>query len=315
MWENCFYVGGSDDGVLKAGSLTAGAAVCWEFMRSQTARRLRGRVDLLVGGSAWWSVPQWPPRAITRRLEASNARTAAHIAQAMARVIGAPVVHAAHCGELACKLPWTPITYRGHYQGGAVICDAAGAVRARRDRREGPGIVVADLEPGRRPPLDRSPSGFWMHDRGAVAALLWPYQNIHGSRWYSRHARGRPAAAPLDSGSDDTARDQTQYGFLHLDAVIIARVRSLPGAMGGLAGPRPSWVGGPVSAEAVVSGRDDPEPGSATSERHTCDAEIPCFWLVICHAAANQRSAGSVSRGRTPPAVADTRRGQLPHDH
>src|ERR671932_749026 len=46
MWENAFYVGGSDDGVIEAAGFTAGAAVCWEFMRTATARRLRGRVDL-----------------------------------------------------------------------------------------------------------------------------------------------------------------------------------------------------------------------------------------------------------------------------
>src|SRR5215212_9605666 len=49
------------DGVIAAGELTAGAAVCWELMRSQTARRLRGRVDVVTGGSCWWSVPPWPP--------------------------------------------------------------------------------------------------------------------------------------------------------------------------------------------------------------------------------------------------------------
>src|SRR3954467_1922258 len=69
MWENAFYVGGSDDGVIEAGGVTAGAAVCWEFMRTQTARRLRERVDLVLGGSNWWSIPGWPPRAVTRRIE------------------------------------------------------------------------------------------------------------------------------------------------------------------------------------------------------------------------------------------------------
>jgi carbon-nitrogen hydrolase len=56
MWENALYIGGSDDGVIDTGELTVGAAVCWEFMRSATARRLRGRVDLVVGGSNWWSI-------------------------------------------------------------------------------------------------------------------------------------------------------------------------------------------------------------------------------------------------------------------
>jgi uncharacterized integral membrane protein len=63
MWENALYVGGDDEGVIEAGELTVGAAVCWELMRSATARRLRGRVDLVIGGSNWWSVPRWPPAA------------------------------------------------------------------------------------------------------------------------------------------------------------------------------------------------------------------------------------------------------------
>lgn len=194
MWENCFYVGGADDGVIDAGELTAGAAVCWELMRTQTAHRLRGRVDLLVGGSAWWSIPAWRPRWLTRRMEEDNARTAAGVAAAMARVVGAPVVHAAHTGSLECPLPWTPLTYRGWLQGGAVICDAAGAVLARRDRHEGPGVVVADIELGRGAPVDEVPAGFWFHDRGALSSFTWSYQRHHGKQWYRRHAFGQPTA-------------------------------------------------------------------------------------------------------------------------
>jgi predicted amidohydrolase len=194
MWENCFYVGGDDDGVIDADEISVGAALCWEFMRTQTAHRLRGRVDLMVGGSAWWSIPAWHPRWLTRRMEEDNARTAAGVASAMARVVGAPIVHAAHTGVLECPLPWSPLTYRGWLQGGAVICDADGVVLARRDRREGPGVVVADIEPGRSAPLDDIPAGFWFHDRGALSSFTWFYQRYHGKRWYRRHALGRPTA-------------------------------------------------------------------------------------------------------------------------
>lgn len=200
MWENCFYVGGDDDGVIPiTDGLDVGAAVCWEFMRTRTARRLRGRVDLIVGGSAWWSIPEWPPRPVVRRLEAGNARTAARIAQAMARAVGAPVAHAAHCGPVSCGLPWAPgIPYEGHFQGGAVICDAAGKVLARRDRREGPGVVIAEVQATRTTPLDAVSDHFWMHPRGTVAAALWAYQNAHGRRWYRRNALGQPTADMLD---------------------------------------------------------------------------------------------------------------------
>jgi predicted amidohydrolase len=199
MWENCYYVGGDDDGVIEAGQVTAGAAVCWEFMRTQTAHRLRGKVDLIVGGSAWWSIPPWHPKALMRRLEANNARTAAGVASAMARVVGAPVVHSAHCGPIECGLPLSPVPYRGSFEGGAVICDARGEVLARREAHEGPGVVVADLEPVRRAPLDAIPDRFWFHDRGALASFMWFYQNRHGSRWYRRHAMGRPTAQVGDS--------------------------------------------------------------------------------------------------------------------
>ena len=99
---------------------------------------------------------------------------------------------------MVCGLPWTPIRYRGWLQGGAVVSDATGAVLARRDLREGPGVVVAEIEPGRRPPLDEIPDRFWMHRRGAVPALLWEYQKLHGRLWYERHAHGRPTADQLD---------------------------------------------------------------------------------------------------------------------
>jgi len=195
MWENAFYVAGSDDGLLEAGQLAVGVALCWELMRAPTARRLRGRVDLVVGGSCWWSLPLWPPASVTRRWEAANARTAALVAERFARLVGAPVVHAAHMGSVSCPLPGTPLRYRGEYQGGAVVADGHGRVLARRTREEGPGLAVAEIEPGSVPPLDAIPDRFWLHDRGPVPAALWHHQRAHGRLWYRRHTRGK---APLE---------------------------------------------------------------------------------------------------------------------
>lgn len=193
MWENCFYVGGGDDGVIDGDGLEVGAAVCWEFMRTQTVRRLRGRVDLLVGGSAWWSIPPWPPAWLSRRLEAANARTATSIVPAMARAVGAPVAHAAHCGPLRCAIPLLPsLPYRGHFEGGACVVDASGRVLAWRGAEEGSGIVIADVEPGRVTPTLVGDGGFWFHPRGLLPAGVWVYQNAHGRRWYRRHATARP---------------------------------------------------------------------------------------------------------------------------
>jgi predicted amidohydrolase len=207
MWENALYVGGSDDGVIEvppsAGTplgsasgrphLTIGAAVCWELMRTQTVRRLAGRVDLALTGSGWWSMSaNWPPRSVWRRLERANHERALRAAESFALYVGAPVVHAAHAGVLECEMPWLPLPYRGRYEGGAIVADADGNVLARRDRDRGEGIVVAEVEPGRRQPLRRPPDRFWLHDRGVPAALTWSYQRLHGRRWYRRHVAGRP---------------------------------------------------------------------------------------------------------------------------
>ena len=193
MWENSFYVGGDDDGVIDAGRFTAGAAVCWEFMRSGTAHRLARRVDVVVGGSNWWSIPPWPPAAVTRRLEARNARTARRAPAVFGRFVGAPVVHAAICGDARCRWPELPfLTYDGHFQGGALVATARGEVLAERVRQQGSGVAVADVDVGRVEPAEPVPSRYWLHRRGAIAALTWNTQRVHGRRWYPRHVRGRP---------------------------------------------------------------------------------------------------------------------------
>jgi predicted amidohydrolase len=194
MWENAFYVGGSDDGVIDAGALSVGAAVCWELMRTQTVTRLRGRIDLALTGSGWWSMSEnWRPRSVVRRLEAANHRTAVDAAATFALYVGAPVVHAAHAGELHCAMPWSPLPYRGRFEGGTLICDADGRIVDALDPAGGEGFAIGELEPGRRQPARQPPDSFWLHRRGPAAALAWNYQRIHGRRWYRAHVRGRPS--------------------------------------------------------------------------------------------------------------------------
>lgn len=193
MWENAFYLGGTDDGVIEAGRFTAGAALCWEFMRSATARRLAGRVDLVVGGSNWWRVPNWGPRRLSERLERANAATAIRAPASFGRLVGAPVVHAAICGDFRCQMPELPVLpYEGYFEGGALIAAADGSILAMRSRQEGSGFALADVEPGRTPPKDAIPASYWLHRRGPPAALAWNTQRLHGRRWYRRNVRQVP---------------------------------------------------------------------------------------------------------------------------
>jgi len=189
MWENSFYVGGHDDGVIETDAgFTVGAAVCWEYMRTQTVHRLRANVDIVVGGSGWWSIPEhWGPRTLMRRLERANAATARRAVESFATFVGAPVVHAAHAGTLDCASPTLPLRYRGHFEGGAAVVDSDGTVLARREWDEGEGIVVADVAPKRRSPLAEPPDSFWLHRRGLLPTFAWNAERAHGRRWYREH--------------------------------------------------------------------------------------------------------------------------------
>lgn len=183
MWESALYVGGSDPGRIPAADLTVGVALCWEMMRTQTVTRLAGRVDLVLGGSGWWSIPvEWP---FMKGVEMRNHRRATTAPQVFARHVGAPVVHAAHAGEFSCRFPLTPVTYRGHCEGGAQVCDATGQVLDFKDRDAGDSFAIADVTPVPRP---SQPTGdrFWLQPRGAVPAAVWAYQNMHGRRFYRR---------------------------------------------------------------------------------------------------------------------------------
>lgn len=205
MWENAFYVGGDDPGAIdlrlpetvdpERPQITVGTAVCWELMRTQTVHRLRGRIDLAMTGSGWWSVPAWRPHGVFRRIEAANAATARRAASSFARYVGAPVVHAAHAGRLRCAMPWLPVGYEGRFEGGTLICDGDGRILAERSGEAGEGVVVADVSLGRRPPSATPPERFWLHRRGALAAATWAYQRRHGRRWYARHV-GPSGARP-----------------------------------------------------------------------------------------------------------------------
>ncbi len=135
MWENAFYVGGAagDDGVMEAGELNARHRDVLGAHAHADRRRLRGRIDLVMAGSGWWSIPWAPP------LETRNATRARRSVATFSTYVGAPLVHAAHAGRVACRWPWLGLPHRGHFQGATMITDARGTVLAERVLARGRG--------------------------------------------------------------------------------------------------------------------------------------------------------------------------------
>ena len=204
MWEHALYVGGRDDGLQQVRvadeAMHVGTALCWELTRRRTVDRLAGRVDLVLAGSGWWSVPRWRPHRAFDAWEQINGRRARDAPAVFARFVGAPVVHAAHVGRLVCALPGMPGRYRGRYEGGTGVWDAAGqAVAVLPPVDSGPGTarpLVVDVPSGRREPESR-PASYWVTPPGPVPRVAWHWQRAVGRAHYRRHVQ----AAYGESGS------------------------------------------------------------------------------------------------------------------
>lgn len=191
MWENCYYVGGHDDGIISTPLGQVGSALCWEFVRTRTVRRLLGKVDLVVGGSCWWTMPQgWPPRSFWDWHHHRNLNVMASTPATFSRLLGVPVIHAAHAGDFKASMPWLPgVPYESYYLGETQIVDGSGVVLARMSREEGEGVLIAKIAIGRTAPSLAPTTSFWIPRLPLLFRLVWTYQNIHGSWYYQRVKR------------------------------------------------------------------------------------------------------------------------------
>ena len=192
MWENAFYEGGDPDDTGFLGTfenIRTGAAVCWEYMRTMTARRLRNKVDLIMGGSCWWSIPTHFPGFLKTLWEPGNSLNSLASVQETARLTGAPVIHGAHCGEIRCPMPGIPLEYRGFFEGNAAVIDVRGRLLAHLRPEQGEGFVVADVETGPHVPDSEIPSRYWLKKRGALPIVAWHHQRWLGRKWYDKHVR------------------------------------------------------------------------------------------------------------------------------
>ena len=162
-WENCYCKKGKDDGVLNTPIGPVGSALCWEFIRSQTAKRLANKVKFVVGGSCWWTLPD--DADADSPLRAANLRMLQQAPVQMAQMLGVPVIHGSHAGKFegffSPELPDVP--YNSAYLGEAMIVDAHGKVLARRARDAGEGVVMAEVALSDKPvPSEPIPESFWI---------------------------------------------------------------------------------------------------------------------------------------------------------
>ena len=205
MWENAFYRSGSDDGVFDTGLGGVGVAVCWELIRTQTVRRMLNRVGVAVTGTHWWTLPSNWGGLVNRQLAPLgqyNRYLSENAPSEFARRLGVPVLQAAHCGKFRTGFllaPGVPLVapYDTEFVGCTQIVDAAGHVLAQRQTQEGPGVVVAEIQLGARPPRQQLEPGFWIPALPLFLRAYWHQQNACGKAYYRSKGRAAGLAAAL----------------------------------------------------------------------------------------------------------------------
>lgn len=168
--ENCYYTGGSDDGVFETPIGNIGVALCWEFVRTGTAKRLLDRVDIVIGGSCW-TLPvdpeDWPKDDEPSLLKSTPSR--------FARLVGVPVVHTNHVGEVRYDSEEDPSKNHARSYGGETqIVDGFGKIIERFSYKDGEGILFADVVLGKVDgPIEPIPDGFWIPEIQEDTQKFW----------------------------------------------------------------------------------------------------------------------------------------------
>lgn len=219
MWENNNSTAGRDLGIADTGAGAIGVANGFEWLRSRTAARLRGRVRLVAGGMCFPSFPSW---AVTRswfwdREHATMIALARETPGRMARVVGVPCVHPSHVGPVRMATPFAPgVPWPTILLGETQIVDAAGTSLGHLSAEDGEGYVCADVVWGDAKPLDPVPPKFWMPTLPWTVHAVWVATNASGRARYALDHRRR--AFPWQGSAADGADlpDRVPAGMLEL---------------------------------------------------------------------------------------------------
>ena len=181
MWENCYYLGGTDNGILETELGNIGVALCWEFVRTRTARRLLDHVDIVVGGSCWWTLPEREISGYRSDLRKTVLEMMEETPGKFAQMVGIPVVHAAHAGDFEGETPLMPdIPYKSYYLGETQIVDGSGKILARLSREDGEGVILANIDLKKKwEPSESIPDRFWIPDMPQELNQAWNIFNNH----------------------------------------------------------------------------------------------------------------------------------------
>jgi len=190
-------IGSSIDGAFNHSGTGIGTALCWEIARYRTAKRLVGKVDILLASSGWWTTDperDWPGlRPDQVRIFWNEHQALIDKApQRMARMLGVPVVHANFTGPNPgySTLAFDRVAH-GRYLGSSQIVDTEGKTVARLGMEQG--VLVADVTIGRKLGTDTISEDFWLPEVTEGMRRRWTSGGATGRDHYLSETRARLA--------------------------------------------------------------------------------------------------------------------------
>jgi predicted amidohydrolase len=170
------------------GDAPVGVACGWEWARTDTARGLQHRVQLMVGGTCWPSYPlNWsgPIQRWMHREHNRQQQQARELPSQVSRLLGVPVAIAAHVGSAQFPTPMTGgLNWDTDLLGESQIVDRDGTVLARLSGADGEGHISATVTLEPPAPLDPLSELSWIPNPSTTTRALRRALRLHGSLGY-----------------------------------------------------------------------------------------------------------------------------------
>ena len=118
-----------------------------------------------------------------------NLKMMAAVPSRLSRMIGAPVLHAAHVGTVEGQFAITPnirVGTKTRLMGETQIVNSGGTVLSRLGINDGAGVIMADIEIGQVQHSLEPAQSFWSLDLPLTFRLFWAQQNAATRPLYAR---------------------------------------------------------------------------------------------------------------------------------
>lgn len=186
--ESFCYEAGDDVSAFETPLGRIGIAMCWEQLRWATVRRMIGKIDLLIGGSCWWTFTKEDGEQLYTTMSGFNEQLALNAPSQLAKLLGVPYIHASHDavfqgGTLMnpAKMCNRPIV--GH----ALVTNAQGEELVTLKKA---GVVYEEITMGAVTTEIEIPDKMWIVDLPQVLEQGFYQLNEKYHQYYMEHVKG-----------------------------------------------------------------------------------------------------------------------------